>query len=87
MRKSPKIAVITNLSPNHLDYHKGMDEYIDAKKNIYRFQNDCDKVILNFDNEITNNLSNEVLNCVFFSRKNAIESGFCLKDGVITCGD
>lgn len=37
MKSSPQRAIITNLSPNHLDWHKGMDEYIDAKTNIYRY--------------------------------------------------
>ena len=53
MTKSPKIAVITNFSPNHLDVHKSMEEYIDAKKNIFNFQCKEDKLILNFDNDIT----------------------------------
>lgn len=35
MRSSPDIAVVTNVSPNHLDVHKDMQEYIDAKKNIF----------------------------------------------------
>ena len=34
MRRSPKIAVVTNVTPNHLDHHKDMQEYIDAKRNI-----------------------------------------------------
>ena len=34
MHKSPKIAVVTNVTPNHLDHHKDMQEYIDAKRNI-----------------------------------------------------
>ena len=34
---SPDISIITNISPNHLDYHKDMNEYIDCKKNIFRF--------------------------------------------------
>ena len=34
MRSSPKVAVVTNVAPNHLDVHKDMAEYIDAKKNI-----------------------------------------------------
>ena len=38
MTKSPEIAVVTNLSPNHLDFHKSMDEYVSAKKNIFNFQ-------------------------------------------------
>ncbi|MBE6667694.1 MAG: UDP-N-acetylmuramoyl-L-alanine--D-glutamate ligase [Ruminococcaceae bacterium] len=34
VKKAPSYAAITNISPNHLDWHRGMDEYIAAKKNI-----------------------------------------------------
>ena len=53
MESSPARAVITNLSPNHLDVHKDMDEYVNAKKNIFLYQKETDLLILNADNEIT----------------------------------
>ena len=53
MQRSPHIAVVTNLAPNHLDIHKDMEEYVDAKKNIFRFQSAEDILILNADNTIT----------------------------------
>ena len=53
MERSPQIAVITNLAPNHLDMHKDMDEYVQAKTNIFNFQTYRDKLILNADNDIT----------------------------------
>ncbi len=53
MRRSPHIAVVTNLAPNHLDVHKDMGEYVEAKKNIFRFQSKNDLLVLNADNEIT----------------------------------
>ncbi len=53
MRRSPSVAVVTNLAPNHLDVHKDMDEYIFAKTNIFRFQNAEDTLVLNADNAIT----------------------------------
>ena len=53
MRRSPQIAVVTNLAPNHLDVHKDMAEYVEAKKNIFRFQTENDRLVLNADNEIT----------------------------------
>ncbi len=53
MQHSPHIAVITNLAPNHLDVHKDMEEYIEAKKNIYNFQTEADILIVNADNAIT----------------------------------
>ena len=53
MQSSPNRAVITNLAPNHLDVHKDMQEYVDAKKNIFLYQKKTDLLILNADNEIT----------------------------------
>ena len=53
MERSPERAVVTNLAPNHLDVHKDMDEYVDAKKNIFRFQSEADLLVLNADNAIT----------------------------------
>ena len=57
MRKSPDVAVVTNVAPNHLDIHKDMDEYVEAKKNIIMHQNAFSRTVLNSDNEITNSFS------------------------------
>ena len=57
MRRSPAIAVVTNLAPNHLDVHKDMDEYVEAKKTIFRFQGENDTLILNADNAITDSFT------------------------------
>ena len=46
MRTSPQIAVVTNVTPNHLDHHKDMQEYIDAKRNILLYQTAQDKAVL-----------------------------------------
>lgn len=51
MKQSPEIAVITNISPNHLDVHKSYEEYIDAKKNIARYQKSGNVVVVNADSE------------------------------------
>ena len=53
MRRSAHVAVVTNLAPNHLDVHKDMEEYTEAKKNIFRFQDTAHRLILNADNVIT----------------------------------
>ena len=53
MTRSPKVAVVTNLAPNHLDVHKDMQEYVEAKKAIFRFQGADSKLIVNADNAIT----------------------------------
>ncbi|MGN0149805.1 MAG: UDP-N-acetylmuramoyl-L-alanine--D-glutamate ligase [Clostridia bacterium] len=70
METSPEIAVITNLSPNHLDYHKDYQEYIDAKKNIFLHQNEDGIVVLNKDNTDSKPLADEAKGKVkFFSRQ------------------
>ena len=53
MKQSASVAVVTNLAPNHLDVHKDMEEYVDAKRNIFLHQESEDKLIINADNEIT----------------------------------
>ena len=59
MRKSPYIAVITNISPNHLDMHKDYREYIDAKKNIMLYQKPGDILVTNSANEETEKIGKE----------------------------
>jgi len=53
MTHSPARAVVTNLAPNHLDVHRDMEEYVEAKTNIFKFQNETDLLVLNHDNAIT----------------------------------
>ncbi len=60
MRKSPDVAVVTNVAPNHLDVHKDMDEYVEAKKNILLHQNAFSRTILNRDNDITEDFRKDV---------------------------
>ena len=60
MRKSPDVAVVTNVAPNHLDVHKDMDEYVEAKKNIILHQNAFSRTVLNRDNEITEGFRKDV---------------------------
>lgn len=57
MDVSPDISVITNITPNHLDKHKDFNEYIEAKKCIYK--NKGSVLVLNDDNEVTKNLTSE----------------------------
>lgn len=76
MRKSPDIAVITNISPNHLDMHKDMREYIGSKKNIFLHQNAFSRVVLNADNEITRNFVKYARGqALLFSRLSQVEKG------------
>ncbi len=76
MGESPDVAVVTNLSPNHLDVHKDMQEYIDAKKNIFLHQNGFSRTVLNAGNEITASFVPQVRgDCWMFSRGQAVDRG------------
>ena len=84
MSQSPDIAVVTNVTPNHLDVHKSMDEYIEAKENLFRFQTEDGLAIFNFDNEITRVFEENVRSrTVLFSRKNELRNGVYVKDDAI----
>lgn len=84
MRKSPSVAVVTNMSPNHLDMHKSMEEYIDAKKHIFLHQGKTGRLIIYADNEITASFASEAKGSVIpFSRNPDATEGVYLKDGKI----
>lgn len=76
MRRSPEIAVISNISPNHLDFHKTMEEYIDSKKQILVHQNAFSKAVLNFENEETKKMYKISRGkTLFFSSKRRVDFG------------
>lgn len=76
IHENMEVALVTNLSPNHLDMHKGMEEYISAKKNIYLNQTSDDLLVLNNDNSITRSMINEANSKVFlFSINNKVDKG------------
>ena len=84
MKISPQIAVITNITPNHLDKHTDMEEYINAKKNIFKYQDEGSLLVLNYDNEITKSFEKEAPGrVVFFSSKSKIANGYIVDDNKI----
>ncbi|MCC8129778.1 MAG: UDP-N-acetylmuramoyl-L-alanine--D-glutamate ligase [Clostridiales bacterium] len=84
MRCSPEIAVITNLAPNHLDIHKGMEEYVAAKENIYLWQDEGGKLVLNHDNDYTRSFAAKARgNVTWFARQTEAPSGVALENGAI----
>ena len=86
LKYSAHIAVVTNLSPNHLDVHRDMAEYIEAKTHIFTEQTAEDVLILNRDNEITNDFVPMAKGSYKrFSRKE--KADVYLQDGVIYRGD
>ena len=84
IKKSPTVAVITNLSPNHLDWHRNMEEYLAAKINIFNNDPQPEKVVLNLDNDATRALISMVKSeCLAFSRMSVPQNGFFCRDDVI----
>ncbi|WP_300382434.1 UDP-N-acetylmuramoyl-L-alanine--D-glutamate ligase [Clostridium sp.] len=76
MNESVDVALVTNLAPNHLDMHKDMEEYIDAKKNVFLYQEKNGILILNRENEITHSFLGEEKGSVYeFSSKRKIKDG------------
>ena len=84
MEVSPNIAVITNITPNHLNIHKDYQEYIEAKKNIFKYQQEDGILVLNYDNEITRACSKEANGkVIFFSHKEKLDNGIIIDGKVI----
>ena len=78
MKQGSHTAVVTNLSPNHLDVHKNMEEYVDAKRNICIGNS---MTVLNLDNDITADFAKDLSGKVrFFSMKKAVENGVYCED-------
>ncbi|HQK63673.1 MAG TPA: UDP-N-acetylmuramoyl-L-alanine--D-glutamate ligase [Candidatus Staskawiczbacteria bacterium] len=63
---SPNIAVVTNIMQDHLNRYSGMQDYIEAKKNIFKFQNFGDTLFLNEDDSIVRQFSGEAKSKVIF---------------------
>ena len=81
---SPHIGAITNISPNHLDDHGSFENYIEAKKNLIRYQKKRDFAVLNFDDLQTRKIAEEFQkNAFLFSIKERLEEGCFVEDNNI----
>ena len=81
---SPNISVVTNITPNHLDIHKSYEEYIQSKANVFKYQNENNLLVLNYDNEITKEFAKTAKSkVIFFSSKEKINNGIILDNGII----
>lgn len=81
MRVSPKVAVVTNVTPNHLDHHKDMQEYIDAKRNILLWQVPPCRAVLGLENDITRGMEKDCKGeQVWFTRLHETDKGAFLRE-------
>jgi len=84
MKHSADVSVFTNITPNHLDYHHSMQEYTEAKMNIFLHQSEQGRAVFNHDNDITRALAARAPGkAVFFSRRDRMENGVYLRDDAI----
>ena len=81
MHSSPNVAVVTNVTPNHLDHHKDMQEYIDAKRNILLYQKQPCRAVLGYENEISRSMQKDCKGKqVWFTRLHETDNGAFLRE-------
>lgn len=81
----PKVSAILNITPDHLNRHKTLENYIDAKAMIFRNQKQEDYTVLNWDDEQTRKLSSLTNSkTLFFSRKDILDEGAYVENGYLT---
>ena len=80
MHSSPNIAVVTNVTPNHLDHHKDMQEYIDAKRNILLYQKQPCRAVLGYENDVSRSMQSDCKGeQVWFTRLHETDNGAFLR--------
>ena len=81
IKHSPHVTAVTNVTPNHLNWHTGMDEYTEAKANGFRYS-PCRRAVLNAENRITAELAKSAdVPVTYFSSKKESYTEFPLKGG------
>ena len=77
----PKVAVVLNVTPDHLDRHRTFQTYVDAKARIFENQQPADFAVLNEDDPTSHTLGDRTRAQVFwFSRKREVQRGACVRD-------
>ena len=72
----PKVAAVLNITPDHLNRHKTMENYTDAKARVFAGQSGNDTLILNYDNVLTRALSERAPAKVRFFSRHMLDNGF-----------
>lgn len=81
----PHVAIILNITPDHLDRHGSFANYLAAKSMIFCRQSEDEFVILNYDDPCTRALADRTKSrVVFFSRQEVLNEGICVIDGEVT---
>ena len=84
----PKVAVVLNVTPDHLDRHRTFEAYVDAKARIFENQQESDFAVLNADDPTCVEIAVRTRAQVFwFSRQNELQQGAWVRDGNIVFRD
>lgn len=82
MHKSPHVGVLLNISPNHLDIHSSMEEYVEAKRGIFRAQHPGDHLVVNADDPGAQHAARDYrFHRLSFSRTHEVEEGAFIESG------
>ncbi|MCF6460003.1 UDP-N-acetylmuramoyl-L-alanine--D-glutamate ligase [Clostridium sp. Cult3] len=84
----PKISLILNITPDHLNWHKTLENYIDSKKKIFINQSSEDYTVLNYDDSLLRSMEGEInSNLIWFSVNSKLTRGIYIEDGYIVIDD
>lgn len=84
----PKISAITNITPDHIDWHGNFENYVKAKKKIFKNQDEKDYTILNYDDKELRNIPDTLKsNIIWFSQENKLQKGIFILDNHIVYSD
>lgn len=86
MEVSPNISIITNISPDHLDVHGSYEEYINAKKYIFKNQSKSDILVLNLDDNIVSTFGEEAKGIVRYFKNKTLDKSILKDNYVLECG-
>ncbi len=84
----PKVSLILNITPDHINWHQSYENYVKAKKKIFLNQNKNDYTILNYDDPVVRNMKDEINSNIFwFSVHNKLKKGVYIKGENIVIND
>ena len=84
----PKVSLITNITPDHLDWHGSLNNYISSKKKIYKNQDQIDYTVLNYDDKEIRNMEKEInSNIIWFSSSSILDNGVFVEEENIVIKD
>lgn len=84
----PQVSVITNITPDHLNWHKTFDNYVEAKKKVFINQQKGEYTIMNYDDLLLREIGKDIeSNLIFFSASNKLDKGVYVDDCQIIIND